>query len=132
MNRRELLQLLGGSLVLSALDPRSVMARTQPDDFFVFIHASGGWDVTLWADPRNERRGIVQPASTSTLETGGLSHWRSAPLEGDSKTFEIVTPKGSSLRLGPALGNLVDLHDRLTIINGIAMNTVSHEDGVTF
>jgi hypothetical protein len=132
MNRRDLLKLLGGGAVLSMIDPASVLARSQPDDFFVFIHAAGGWDITLWADPRNERRGIVHPASTATIETGGLTHWRNAPLDGDVRTFEIVTPKGSSLRLGPALGGLVDLHDRLTIINGIAMNTVSHEDGVTF
>ena len=26
------------------------------DDFFVFVHAAGGWDVTLFADPRNARR----------------------------------------------------------------------------
>ena len=34
--------------------------------------------------------------------------------------------------LGPAIGGLYDLHDRLTIINGVAMNTVSHPDGVAY
>ena len=109
------------------LRPRWLAAEAAPrDDFFIFIHAGGGWDVTLWADPRNERRGLVEPATPRTLDTGGLVHWKSA---GDS--FEIVAPAGA-LRLGPAIGKLLDLRDRLTIVNGLAMNTVSHEDGTNF
>jgi len=102
------------------------------DDFFVFVHAAGGWDVTLWSDPRNERKGIVEPASTANSEVGPIRHWKSVPLDGRVKTFEVVTPPGSSLRLGPAIGDLFDLHDRITILNGIAMNTVSHDDGTVF
>jgi hypothetical protein len=88
--------------------------------------------VTLWADPRNETRGLIDPASSENTDTAGLTQWRARPLAGDVETFEIITPPGSSLRLGPGLGPLVDLHDRLTIINGLAMNTVSHPDGTTY
>jgi hypothetical protein len=127
MKRRDALKLLAGGATTMMLRPTWAAASTRPDDFFIFIHAGGGWDVTLWADPRNERRGLVEPASAHNTDVGGLTHWKPA---GDS--FEIVGAPGSSLRFGPAIGELFDLRDRLTIINGIAMNTVSHEDGTSY
>ena len=98
----------------------------------LFEDAAGGWDVTLWADPRNERAGIVEPPSTDNSDTEALRHWTDAPLDADTRTFALVRPSGSDLVLGPAVGDLVDLHDRITLINGIAMNTVSHPDGAAF
>lgn len=125
MRRRQLLQLLGigtGSLLVPA---RRALADARPDEFFIFIHAAGGWDVTLWADPRNERRGVIDPPTNSNTTVGGLKHWRAR-----GASFELL---GSPQQpLGPALGDLYDLRDRLTIINGLAMNTVSHADGTTF
>ena len=127
MKRRDLLKLFAGGAAAVALRPTWVAANTVPDDFFIFIHAGGGWDVTLWADPRNERKGLIEPASASNTDIGGLEHWKPA-----GGSFEIVTAGASPLRLGPAIGKLFDLRDRLTIINGIAMNTVSHDDGTTY
>jgi len=109
-----------------------VAAASSPD-FFLFIIALGGWDVTLWADPRNELRGIVHPASTENTDTAPLKRWVDAPL-GDTgfKTFELVRPKGSSLVFGPGIGDLADMADRITVINGLEMNTVAHPDGQIF
>jgi len=101
-------------------------------EFFVFIHASGGWDVTLWADPRNEKRGIVDPATTDNTDTAQLHKWVDAAHDGDVKSFALVRPAGSNLTFGPGIGNLADLYDRLTVVNGLAMNTVSHPDGTAF
>lgn len=126
MNRRQLLAMIG-ACGLSGLTRRlnAAPAKTS-EDFFIFIHAAGGWDVMLWADPRTERKGLVDPPSLSNTDIGGLEHWKTV---GDS--FEpIVSP--TSQRFGPAIGKLYDLRDRITIVNGIAMNTVSHEDGTTF
>ncbi|HET7501652.1 MAG TPA: DUF1501 domain-containing protein [Kofleriaceae bacterium] len=127
MRRRDALKLFAGGAAALALRPSWAAATTQPDDFFVFIHAGGGWDVTLWADPRNERKGLIEPATPANTDIGGLEHWKPA-----GGSFEIVAAPGTDLRLGPAIGKLFDLRDRLTIINGIAMNTVSHEDGTTY
>src|SRR5205807_3385127 len=107
-------------------------AHARSDEFFVFVHAAGGWDVTLWADPRNERKGLIEPASTDNTEVGPLAHWKPVALDGDTETFEILEPSDTKLRLGPGIGALYDLRDRLTIINGLAMNTVSHPDGTVF
>ena len=87
--------------------------REAKDEFFIFIHASGGWDVTLWSDPRNERKGLVDPASTTQLhrhrrQTLG----RTRRSSGSESTFQLVQPSGSNIVFGPAIGDLGDLFDR--------------------
>src|SRR5476651_237477 len=70
------------------------VAKAAEDEFFIFIHAAGGWDVTLWADPRNELRGIVHPASTENTDTSQLRRWVDAPLAEGARTFELIQPLG--------------------------------------
>jgi hypothetical protein len=88
--------------------------------------------VTLWADPRNQRRGLVEPASTDNTDTGPIRRWEDVPLDGSTRSFKILQPPNSSLLLGPGIGDLYDLCDRLCLVNGLAMNTVSHPDGTAF
>jgi uncharacterized protein DUF1501 len=128
MKRRSVLQLLG-ALALPRVAWSTPRAAEQ---FFVFVHASGGWDVTLWADPRNERKGLVEPASTDNTDIAPITRWKATKLDGDTDTFEILAPRDVALRFGPGIGELYDLRDRLTIVNGLAMNTVSHPDGTAY
>src|SRR5947209_3498322 len=135
--RRHFLKVLGsvgGGFAAAQLPLMEAFAAgaTAADEFFVFIHASGGWDVTLWSDPRNERVGLVEPASTDNTDLTALTHWTPQALDSDTQTFQILQPSGSNLRFGPGIGSLVDLYDRLCIVNGLAMNTVSHPDGTAF
>ncbi len=133
MKRRTALQLLGaGAAALSFRRPLWAAATNTADQFFVFVHASGGWDVTLWADPRNERKGLVEPASTDNTDIAPIMRWKSTKLDADTDTFEPLAPSDVALVLGPGIGDLYDLRDRLTIVNGLAMNTVSHPDGTAF
>ena len=132
MQRRTALKLLGGGFASLALPRALRSAPTARDDFFIFVHAAGGWDVTLWADPRNERRGLVEPASSQNTDVAGIRHWTAATLDAGIQTFEPVVPHGSNMRLGPAIGDLFEHYDRLAIVNGLAMNTVSHDDGIAF
>ncbi len=118
---------------LPSLDSLADVAQADSSEFFVFVIALGGWDVTLWADPRNEARGIVHPASTENTDTSQLSRWVDAPLaDGPHRTFQLVRPRGSNLVFGPGIGELADMADRLTVINGLEMNTVAHPDGQVF
>lgn len=128
-SRRNFLKLAGSALFAGPLGQALAAAPAGPDEFFLFIHAAGGWDVTLWADPRNERRGIIEPASTDNSDTAPLRLWQDAPLAGDVRTFKLVERPGCRPLFGPGIGNLIDHCDRLCIINGLAMNTVSHPDG---
>lgn len=132
--RRTFLKLLSGLAAGAAVNSRVLRAvadgadTVKSDDRFIIIHAGGGWDVTLWADPRNEERGLVDPASTATVTTDAIRLWTDGPTLSDgSKSFQMVERRGS--QFGPAMGALADLLDRATIFNGIAMETVSHPDG---
>jgi hypothetical protein len=136
-SRRTFLKVLSGSVALAfaGLPPRlslADVAKANETEFFVFIIAAGGWDVTLWADPRNETRGIVHPASTANTDTSQLRRWVDGPTVEGGRSFELVRPRGSSLVLGPGAGDLADIPDRITVINGLAMNTVAHPDGQLF
>lgn len=128
--------MLSGGLVTAMTGlPRWAMAdvaTAQQSEFFIFIIALGGWDVTLWADPRNEMKGIVHPASTANTDTSQLKKWVDAPLAEGEKSFQLVRPKNSNLVFGPGIGELADMPDRITVVNGLAMNTVAHPDGQVF
>jgi hypothetical protein len=133
--RRRFLKLLGLGAASSALARGSVMrafAQMPVDskDFFVVIHQAGGWDVTLWSDPRNKVAGLIDPATTDTCTVDGVTGWVNQALDNGDTTFQLIS-KGN-YQYGPALGSLLDLYDRMTVINGIAMNTVSHPDGTYF
>jgi Protein of unknown function (DUF1501) len=132
IGRRSALQWLAGGAALASLPRWARATEAAADDYFIFVHASGGWDVTLWSDPRNERTGLIEPASTDNTDPASLLHWKPTKLDGDTDTFEILAPSDSKLVFGPGIGALYDLRDRLTIINGLAMNTVSHPDGTAF
>jgi hypothetical protein len=129
LSRRQLLKLAGAALASGPLGRAFAAAPSACDEFFVFIHAAGGWDVTLSTDPRNERRGLIEPASTENTDVAPIRRWTAAPLEGEAQTFRPIVAPGGRAVFGPAIGNLYDFHDRLCVINGLAMNTVSHPDG---
>jgi len=114
---------------LPTIDSLADVTAASDSEFFIFIIAQGAWDVTLWSDPRNELRGIIHPASTENTDTAPLKRWVDAPLEGGFKTFELIRPPNSSLVFGPGAGDLVDMVDRITLVNGLEMNTVAHPDG---
>lgn len=135
-DRRTFMKLLGAAGALSVAGTPFLRALAGPtrskDEFFITIHVAGGWDSMLWSDIRNERKGLVEPPSTDNTNTAGLKRWVDAPLDATAKTFQPVRPPGSNLVFGPAIGDLAEHFDRLTIVNGIAMNTVSHPDGTCF
>jgi uncharacterized protein (DUF1501 family) len=137
MNRRTFLKVLssGAAVAFAGLPPRLSLAdaaKANETEYFVFIIALGGWDVTLWADPRNELRGIVHPATTANTDTSQLRKWVDGPIVEGAKSFELVRPPGSQMVFGPGIGDLAEMPDRITVINGLAMNTVAHPDGQLF
>lgn len=144
MDRRNFLRAVTGASGAAVLSTPLFRAFAGPDiasdEFFIFVHAAGAWDVTVGLDPRNERRGLIEPGSTNTLDVGALKQWTQStlPLDGANASsgysFELVRPQNaaSPLVFGPAIGDLLRHSSRMTVVNGIAMNTVSHQDGTTF
>ena len=137
-NRRTFLKLFGALGAAAAASPlyRALAGPTSDatNEFFVFIHAQGGWDVTLGLDPRNEKTGLIVPATTKSLDYASLTRWEndSVAIDGDGYSFKPVQPSGSKIVFGPAIGDLANHYDRLAVINGLAVNTVSHPDGTVF
>lgn len=136
-SRRRFLKVLGAGVAgafTAAPLMRALAADANSKEFFIIIHQAGGWDVTLWSDPRNSRQGnyIGDPATTDDVDTSKITGWVDQDLDGDStqQTFQLLH-KGNYV-LGPAMGSLADMFDRFTLINGISMNTVSHPDGTYF
>ncbi|MFO0620022.1 MAG: DUF1501 domain-containing protein [Polyangia bacterium] len=142
MNRRNFIQSIVGGSAAAALGTPLFQAFAGPevstDEFFIFIHAQGAWDITVGLDPRNERVGLIEPGSTNTIDIAPLKKWvsRTTPLDGTTAasgySFELVRPASGPLVFGPAIGDLLRHYNRLTVVNGIAMNTVSHQDGTAF
>jgi Protein of unknown function (DUF1501) len=123
----------GAGLALAQLGLQRALAAASAasDEFFIFIHAAGGWDITLWSDPRNQRKGLVEPASTDNTDWSQIRLYQPAAVDADTNSFQILQAPNGML-LGPTLGNLFSLASRLALFNGLAMNTVSHPDGTWF
>jgi hypothetical protein len=136
MDRRNFLKCLGGAgAAAMAAGPlmRAMAAPSGEGEFFIFIHAAGGWDVTVGLDPRFESKGLVDPASTKNLDYAALKKWTDGgTVEDGGASFKPYMPAGSKIAFGPAIGDLGDKYDRLTVVNGLAVNTVSHGDGTVF
>lgn len=135
MRRRSFLKAMGagvaGGLASGPLMRALADCSNASSEFFILIHASGGWDVTLWADPRNEFSKHIDPATLATIDPTGLDGWKDLALAGNGGTSFQLQKAGQNV-FGPAMGSLLDLADRLCIVNGIWMNTVSHPDGTYF
>ncbi len=147
MDRRAFLRVLGGAGAAAAamtvpILPAFAEPTVGPDEFFIFIHASGAWDVTVGLDPRNTNDGIIDPATSGakgTIDPTPITRWvdDTGIIDGgllyNGPSFQLVRPPGPSpLVFGPAIGNLLKHYSRMTVINGISMNTVAHQDGTTF
>jgi uncharacterized protein (DUF1501 family) len=136
-SRRNVLKMFGATAAVAAAGSPVLRALADgsgsSDEFFILIHASGAWDVTLWSDPRNVDNADIDPATDANTRTDPITLWQDLPLASGANTFQLVHPKGeNNVAFGPGIGEMLDLWDRMCVVNGIAMNTVSHPDGTTF
>ncbi|MFO0708206.1 MAG: DUF1501 domain-containing protein [Sandaracinus sp.] len=132
-NRRRFLQQAAATGVgvagLSALgaSSRTLMqlarAAGEADHHFVFAYFQGGWDLLLGLDPRDpeiftDEDDIIQ---NNRIQLGYSTLGRS----------EIVrtTIGGEDAILGPYIGSLAEHADKLAIVRGMSMETLTHEVG---
>ncbi len=110
-------ELLGGLGRAAATAPEGL-----PDRHYIFAYFLGGWDILLGLDPRN-------PAIFST---GNAATTRIQPA------YELVTTAdrpyidalgNGQMFLGPFMGGLMRHADKLCVVRGINMDTLTHEVG---
>lgn len=119
-SRRSVLRaagLLSSSLALTNLFPSTARAAATSRRF-VFAYFEGGWDLLLGLDPRD-------PATTSTqaqLITPGYDQLGAIGRRG--------LQRAGALMFGPAVHqSFLSVAQHASIINGITMDTASHEAG---
>lgn len=129
--RRDLLKgalALGGGLYgVQALHSLVTPAWASDNDpllsrNFIFCYFSGGWDILLGLDPRDparfrdDNRGetLIQPAYDQLAEAN------KEPIESQ------LVP---DMWFGPYIGKLADYADRMAIIRGMSMDTLTHQAG---
>jgi len=129
MTRRDLLLgalALGGGVaglgVLPSLLRTAVAAEGGPleNRHFIFCYFSGGWAILLGLDPRdpsvfredNKKDTLIQPGYDLLGTNVGL--------------IETAIPE---LTFGPYIGALADHVDRLAVVRGMSMDTLTHDSG---
>ena len=116
--------LAGGAAVLPWLGlPRIGQAQTQgASRSFVFAYFSGGWDTLLCLDPRDPGVFTESRIDQTKIQLG----WDRIPNNFDQN---IIQPSGSNIDFGPVMGGIAQHYDKLSIVRGLSMDTVTHEVG---
>jgi uncharacterized protein (DUF1501 family) len=117
--------LLNNPLLGSSAPSWSNLAWAQsgaetPDRYYIFCYFSGGWDILLGLDPRDPR--------TFTNENRRLTLIQPGYEFLDGVDRDIIT-SSSGVQFGPHIGELLRHQDRLAVIRGMSMETLTHEVG---
>ncbi|MFT7623548.1 MAG: hypothetical protein ACI9WU_002731 [Myxococcota bacterium] len=138
IGRRRLLQGLGAlagtglSGELSGLFTQVARAQTAFDadstPLLLVCTFDGGWDQLLGLDPRNSKTPPSAGIAPSYDLVAGSSPVVQQALSATGGTG-LVTPQGSAITFGPAVGKLADLYADLCVVRGINMGTLTHEVG---
>jgi uncharacterized protein (DUF1501 family) len=128
LNRRRFLQGTAaagtGLSMFGGLNAYNALAQTAPnndkDIHYVFAYFSGGWDILLGLDPRD-------PAQ---FNSGNMSQTRIQPgYDLLSGTDGQLVQTASGLTFGPHIGMLAGHHDKIAVVRGMSMETLTHEAG---
>lgn len=103
-------------------------SAAQPGRCFVILYFNGGWDQLLALDPRD-------PAVFSAdrvAETKILPGYEQYLDPAIDLANPLIRPAGSNITFGPSIGRLANHFDRLAVVRGINMNTLSHTAGYRY
>ncbi|HEX8437648.1 DUF1501 domain-containing protein [Archangium sp.] len=137
-SRRTFLKAAAGFMGTSLLGGLPFRAFAQAaalkpaDRCFVFVYFSGGWDQLLAFDPRNPDDFTPERvAETRILPGYNLftdSTFPTRPIVPAEKAG--VGP--SNIAFGPAVSDLAEHYDLMTVVRGINMTTLAHEEGMRY
>ena len=99
---------------------QSASAPAASDRYYIFCYFSGGWDILLGLDPRDPRVFTNESRRVTLIQPGYEL------LDGADRDI-ITAPSG--VQFGPHIGELLRHHDKLAVIRGMSMETLTHEVG---
>ena len=113
---------MGGMAAFSSLaraDEQSANGE-HPDRYYIFCYFGGGWDILLSLDPRDPFIFTDEASATTQIQCGYGNLNPAMPSD------LYYTP---SMILGGFIGNLRNWHDRMVVVRGMSMETLTHEVG---
>ena len=132
MKRRHFLQGLsamgaatGGMAGLTALLSSASAAGPSlgyKDRYYVFVYFSGAWDILLGLDPRDP----IQFADANISLTRVQPAYGMLDVAGNDGSPKYA-PDGTMF--GPFIGDLLNHYDKMSVIRGMSMETLTHEVG---
>ncbi len=124
--RRQFMQgALGGLLAYAGASPLARLAHAGfsegKDRFYLFCYFDGAWDILLGLDPRDPKvfnnstitQTLIEPAYTAI----------------GAQYDKLITPNGGPFSFGPFIGDLAQHSDKLCIVRGMSMETLTHPAG---
>ncbi len=127
INRRTFLKSLGmgtAACVLSnaGFAGRALADAAPVDRYFIFCYFSGGWDTLMCLDPRDPDVFTEERVGETRIQLG----WDRLPVGfGQS----IIQPSGSQIEFGPAAEPIARHFDKMCMVRGLSMDTLTHEVG---
>ena len=133
---KQCLATAGGLAAFSALAPLTRLTRAHGsgmvtrDRYYVVVYFAGGWDILVGLDPRDPAK-FTNGNLNATRIQPGYDLLRSASVP------TTLTPKGpgplratpSGIVLGPHIGDLATHDDKLCVVRGMSMETLTHDAG---
>ncbi len=114
----------GGVHTLTRLATAQTANPDAPDRYYIFAYFPGAWDVLLGLDPRDPRQ-----FTNGNLRTTRIQPGYELVEQNDADLIRVATAAGPEMVFGPYIGELTRHVDRLAVINGMSMDTLTHEVG---
>jgi len=106
-----------------AAPPELLLDGGFPDRHYIFCYFGGGWDILLSLDPRDPALFTDGNVPVTRIQPG-YDQLQAPP----ALPYRDVLGDGSMF-LGPYMGELAALADRICVVRGISMDTLTHEVG---
>lgn len=127
LSRRRLLKnslVLGGGLsAFGATTAFERLARAadpeQKDLYYIFAYFNGGWDILLGLDPRDPARFNNENSRTTRI----------MPAYDLLESGDGQLVRAHGMTFGPHIGDLAAHGDKISVVRGMSMDTLTHEAG---
>ncbi len=105
-------------------------ALRPADRCFVFVYFSGGWDQLLAFDPRDPAEFTAERVSETRILPG--YSFTDARFPSQPIRPAVAGKERSNIDFGPAVGDFANHYDLMTVVRGINMTTLAHEEGMRY